>query len=93
MYPAEMNAKTAVERRVTLNDRLNKLSEALQYQCERIESVMRRVNGGPHDGTASGRAGGATPITPTLPLTTVIDHLEGAQARLADLATQVENIA
>lgn len=83
-------AAPIAEKQVTLNDRLNKASESLQYQCDRIESVLSRVNGTP----SAGRPGAvATPINPTLAMATALEHLEAATRRLADLATNVEQIA
>lgn len=79
------------ERALTLNERLNKVSEALQFQCERIESVLAKVNGSPQPGRPPTTA--VAQINPTLPLATVVDHIEAVQARLADLATHAERIA
>jgi hypothetical protein len=81
-------------REVTLNERLNKMVESLQYQCDRLESVLSRVNGTPPTpiGT-SGRPSDVTPIKPTLPLSQVVEMIEALQTRLSDLATGVERIA
>lgn len=83
---------TQSDRALTLNERLNKASEGLQYQCERIEAVLNRVNGNPQP-PAGGKAVEVARITPTLPMATITDHLEAIQARLADLATHAERIA
>jgi len=42
-------AATSIPRAVeaTLNERLNKAAESFNYQCDRIEAVLSRVNGTP----------------------------------------------
>ena len=78
------------ERAITLNERLNKACVSLQYQCERLESVLSRVNGTPQK--IEGAKVGTAP-TPTLPLQATVEHLEEVQGRLATLADGVERIA
>lgn len=80
------------ERSMTLNERLNKASEGLQYQCERIESVLARVNGTPQPGRPPSAAS-VTQITPTLPLAAVVDHMEAIHGRMSEIAAQAERIA
>jgi hypothetical protein len=91
-----MNALTATasDRALTLNERLNKVCEALQFQCERIEAVVNRANGHPQPPAPGHKVGGdVARILPTLPMATVTEHLEALQARIADLATHAERIA
>ena len=75
----------------TLNDRLNKLVEGLQYQCERLESVVARVNGNPQP--QAPRTGDVAQIKPGLPMNAAMEHAEALHQRLADLATSIERIA
>ena len=83
--------RTATEVPATLNDRLNKASEGLQNQCERIENVLCRVLGNPTPKAAVG--GDVARIQPQLPLATVVDHMEGILNRLAEIANNAERIA
>ena len=85
------NLATATDRTVTINERLNKISEALQYQCERIESVLARVNGTPQK--IENAIKGANVPTPTLPMSAIVEHLEAVQSRLSEISGQVERIA
>lgn len=88
------NAPTAAQespRDLTMNERLGKAAEAMQYQCERIEAVLSRVNGTPQKIDGPGKA--AVPIRPTMPLSQNVEHLEALYKRLSDLATGVEQIA
>lgn len=93
-YQGEAAMGSNKPREPNLNERLNRLSERLQNQCERIESVLSRVNGTP---TATARAPGSlgdvAKINPSLPLATVVEHLEAVQSRLTELACGVERIA
>lgn len=82
---------TATDRAITLNERLNTMSQTLQYQCERLESVLSRVNGTPSK-LENVAKGGSVP-TPTLPMSATVEHIEQAMQRLADLATGIERIA
>jgi hypothetical protein len=86
------NARTETPPVATINDRLNKVAETLQYQCERISQVLSRVNGTPSDKTGYG-PGEVAQIRPVQPLAQIVEQLEGASARIADLATGVERIA
>jgi hypothetical protein len=90
-YPT---AAVQEKRESTLNDCLNKIADSLQFQCERIESVLARVNGTPGTPT-SGRLGGSdvAQIRPTHPMGQVVDTLEQLSQRLANLASGVESIA
>lgn len=83
---------TATEAVATLNDRLNKASEGLQQQCERIEHVLGRVHGNPTPKAAIG-GGDVSRITPSLPLATIVEHMEGTLNRLAEIANSAERIA
>lgn len=87
------NAPAATEspRDLTLNERLGKAAESMQYQCERIEAVLSRVNGTPQKIDGTGKA--AVPIRPTLPLAQTVEHMEAIYQRLSDLASGVEKIA
>lgn len=91
MHPLQNAAAVGTDTAVqTLNQRLNKISESLQYQCERVESVLSRVHGNP---TPQPPKGSVAQIAPTLSLAVVVEHLEAVQARLADLCTSMERIA
>lgn len=81
----------ATKREPTINERLNRISERMQGSCERVENVLARVHGNPPKPSGSGAV--AAQITPTLPLATIVEHLEAVQARMADLASSVERIA
>lgn len=83
-------AAMASDRAITLNERLNKTCETLQYQCERLESVLSRVNGTPQK---IEKAIQGTAPSPTLPMSAIVEHLEAVQARLAELCSGVERIA
>lgn len=78
------------ERDPTFNDRLNKASDSLQFQCERIEAVLARVNGTPQKVDPKSAV---TPIKPQMSLGNVVESLEAINQRLADLATGIERIA
>lgn len=76
----------------SLNERLNKTFDSLTYQCERIESVLARVNGTPPtpaklEGNVTGQ------IRPTFALSQVVDNLEQVNQRLSSLAVGIEKIA
>lgn len=88
MYDNVKQAKD--ERATTLNERLNKVCESMQFQCERIERVMNRVEGSPSK--IESAKGGQAPV-PTLPMNTIVEHLEQVHSRLADLATSIERVA
>ena len=78
----------------TLNERLNDISLSLQSQCERIESVLCRINGTPQtQGQPARGLADVAKINPTLPLATVVEHLEAVQSRLTELAMHVERVA
>lgn len=83
-------ATAPTPKEVTLNDRLNGVSERLQGLCDRIEQVLGRVNGTPAPVTPI--KGGSTALG-QLPLSTVVEHLEGAQSRLHELTSNLERIA
>lgn len=87
------SALAQTEREPSLNARLNRISERLQEQCERIEAVLARVNGTPQKIESAGRGSNPVPPTPTLPMASVIEHLESVQSRLIELAAGVERIA
>ena len=93
MY-ADKNAAVATE--ATLNDRLNRIAEALMHHCDRLQSVLNRVNGTPPtpiSGALGGREGGPATVRPVAPMTSAIGHLEEQSGRLADLCSNVERIA
>ena len=74
----------------TFNDRLNRVAEGMQAQCERIGSVLSRINGTPEKppkGTEVAQ------IRPVHALSQCVKHLEEIHARLTDLANGVERIA
>ena len=75
----------------TLNERLNRVADALQYQCDRLESVLGRVNGTPPVPTAPG--GSVAQIRPTHSLSEVVNLLETQQQRLSSLASGIESVA
>jgi hypothetical protein len=78
-------------REATLNDRLNKVADALFAQCDRLESVLSRVNGTPQKGDAVG--GAPVPIRPVHALAQIVESLEGVSQRLNELTGGVERIA
>lgn len=65
MY-AEQAGKSEKAAIITINDRLNKTLETLSYQCERIESVLSRVNGTPQK-IENAKTGSAPPVTSRFP--------------------------
>lgn len=91
-YAGSNNAVATAPREPNLNERLNRLSENLQVSCERIEAVLSRVNGTPRGGNVDAAAK-LSQISPTLPLATVVEHLEAVRNRLNDLASNAERIA
>lgn len=88
MYAADQAAKTATA--VTINDRLNKTMEIVSYQCDRLESVLSRVNGTPQK-IESAKAGNAP--RPIMSMQNTVENLEALTQRLTDLAGGVESIA
>jgi len=84
-------AQTEGSREVTLNERLNKVAEALLFHCDRIESVLSRVNGTPP--TAARGQDKLAQIRPTNPLSGVVETLEITAKRLDELSVGVERIA
>lgn len=92
MYVAE-EVKMKADREPSLNERLNRLSDRMQQQCQRIEDVLARVNGTPTNRPPTTSMAVPTPINPVLPLVTVVEHLEAVQSRLTELAMHVERIA
>lgn len=89
-YRTAATASPKAEREPNYNERLNRLSTQLQDHCDRIEAVLCRANGTPQ---SQNKSESVAQITPTLPLATVVDHLEGAVSRLRDLAITCERIA
>lgn len=87
-YPAAQEAPVEA----TLNDRLNKVCEGLQFQIDRLSGVLSRVNGNPPTQPSPNRDS-VTQCRATMPLNAVVEHLQEQQARLADLATGIERIA
>lgn len=92
-----MNHGTAVAgnapRQQNLNERLNDVSERLQQQCQRIEDVLCRVNGTPTTQSQARNLSDPIKPMPSLPMATVVEHLESVQSRLTELARGVEQIA
>ena len=89
---AQESAKT--EREATLNERLNRAGDQLATQCDRIESVLSRVNGTPHGADRRPPMGEApSPIRPTQSLSQMVENLEALAKRLQDLRNGVERIA
>lgn len=78
-------------REPTINERLNRVLDRMQAACDRIEAVLARVSGTPQ--AERGDPAKLAQINPTLPLGTVVEHLESVQARLMELANGVERIA
>ena len=78
-------------REQTINERLNKVADSLQYQCERIESVLSRVNGTPP--LVNKAPDKLAQIKPTHSMTNVTEMLEAINTRLAELSVGVERIA
>ena len=89
-YDQAMKSPSA-PKEATLNDRLNRLVSGVTNQCDRLESVLSRVNGTPA-GQDQGR-GSVAQISPTHSMTQCVDMLEQANQRLANLASGVEAIA
>lgn len=85
------NAKAETPVAATFNDRLNKVVDGLQFNSDRLEAVLSRVNGTPS--AKEGRPGDVAQIRPLHPLAGIVEMLENANSRLADLATGVERIA
>ena len=89
---AASEAKSA--REATLNERLNRVGEQFNSQCDRIEGVLSRVNGTPQPPKTGDRIGEApTPIRPTQSLSQIVENLEMLAKRLSELRTGVERIA
>jgi hypothetical protein len=85
----DQKSATATEREVTFNDRLNKAVGVIGYQCERIESVLSRVNGTPQKlENAAVKA-----PTPMHSMQGNLDNLEALADRLTNLSGGVERIA
>lgn len=82
-------ASAPVPTEITLNERLNRAAERICEQSDRIEHVLSRVNGTPR---SEGKRDVAQ-IRPTVALAEVVNILEAAQERLAQLANGVERIA
>lgn len=80
---------------LTINERLNRSAEGLMNQCDRIESVLSRINGTPPTPSTSAqdRLGNVETIQPTASLVMVVERLEAAKERLTNLALGVERIA
>ena len=91
MYGADQAAKAPTPRTPTLNERLNKTLESITFQCDRLESVLNRVNGTPTAAPTNIKE--VAQIRPTHSMQSVVDHLEQAHQRLASLTDNVEQIA
>lgn len=83
-------APSAPERALTLNDRLSRALEGYNIQCERIESVLSRVNGTPQK-IEGGKPGQAP--RPVYAMQATIENLEATLSRLAELTGGLERIA
>jgi hypothetical protein len=79
------------DRQATLNDRLNKVLETLNCQCDRISTVLCRVNGTPQK-IENAAVVGKTP-RPSLSLQNVVESLESVTGRLTELSNGIEYIA
>lgn len=90
MYAAQQEGP-AIQKEATMNDRLNRVLDGIKFNSDRIEVVLARVNGTPQKET--GNRDKVMPISPTHPLAGVVEMLEQAHQRLAELATGVERIA
>lgn len=78
------------EKSLTINDRLSQSLGTLEYQCERIESVLGRVNGTPQ---RLGAATGKDAPTPVSSMQNNAEKLEALVERVVSLAGAVERIA
>lgn len=90
-YAAGSATQSETPRERTINERLNRVAESLQHQCQRIESVLSRVNGTPP--TAIKSPDKVAQIQPTHAMTNVTEMLEAINSRLAELSDGVERIA
>lgn len=77
------------KRESTLNERLNRVADLIDFQCDRLESVLARVNGTPQK-VENATTSTATPMRP---MNGAIETLEVLGQRLADLVSGVERIA
>jgi hypothetical protein len=96
-YPGQAGQAAKLDKPLdtTMNERLNKVADLLQFQCQRIEDVLSRVNGTRLEPPAvtGSKLGDVAQIRPQHAMAQVIELIEAAQGRLADLATGVERIA
>ena len=93
MMTGANQAQQNIPKVATLNERLNRAAQHLQDGCDRLESILSRVNGTPQPQTQGQAVGKLAQINPTLPLSTVVEHLEAVELRLAELVNNAENIA
>lgn len=84
-------ASNPTPRDATLNERLNRAYESLQSHCDRLESVLSRVNGTPTAAPSNMKE--VAQIRPPHPLSGVVEMMEQTSARLASLTEGVERIA
>lgn len=90
MYPAA-DSRPSAPKPITLNQRLANSAEQLLRQCQRVESVLSRINGTPPaPGTGSDNI---AKISSTPPLLSSVDSIEQQAERLARLADGLENVA
>lgn len=87
----QQGANNKSSREATLNERLNRAGDQLSTQCDRIESVLSRVNGTPQKDAIVGS--NPTPIRATQSLSQMVENMEAIAKRLSELRTGVERIA
>lgn len=85
-----MGGGTATTAR-TLADRLESAMSTVSYQCDRIESVLSKVNGTPRPQQPAGSDKSAIKVT--APLAQTVDFAEELAKRLCDLSSNLEQIA
>lgn len=74
----------------TINERLNRTLDNYTGLLDRLEVVLSRVNGTPNKGSDAREI---AQIRPTLPLTAVVENMEGTADRLTNLVIGIERIA
>ena len=74
---------------MTLNERLNRASGAIDNELDSMQSLLARVNETPEAPLTSG---GSAP-SPIFGLATIVDRVEAQAKRLAELVHGLERIA
>lgn len=83
-------AATAQPKPATLNQRLTNTAESFTNACQRIESMLARVNGTPQAGE---KAHDIPKIAPVPPMVNALEQVENQVERLHRLADGLENVA